>query len=296
MNRNSSLAFAALIAGVMVLPAYPVFAAPDDVEVGHDADANGQAANFRVNVANFDQWVFPGMPSIAAAHERVAKCVKLQIGEVDRVCGLTADQQQKLQLAAAGDVRRFFDQVEVVRKKFLAVKDDQNAFGQIWQDIQPLQLRMSGGMFGDATMFGKTLRKTLSDEQLAKYDAVVRERRQYRYRASIEVALAMLENTVALRSAQHDAIVDLLVTETQPPDAYGQQDYYYVFYRLANLPEELLRPLMDDRQWDLLGPQLNQYRNMMQFLVQQGMIARDEGDATKKKPTRKREGVKGTER
>jgi len=283
-----------LAAAALVLAPGAVFAAPDDVEAAPDAGGNERMNVVQMNVANFDRWVFPGAASIAAAQERVATCVKLQMGEVDRVCGLSAEQQQKLNLAAAGDVRRFFDQVEVVRKKFLEVKDDQNAFGLVWQDIQPLQNRMSSGMFGDASLFGKTLRKTLSAEQLAKYDVVLRERRQYRYRASVEVALAILENTVPLRSGQHDAIVELLVTETQPPDAYGQQDYYYVFYRLATLPEQLVRPLLDDRQWTILGPQLDQYRNMRQFVVQQGMIAADDMGA-QKKTTRKREPVKGAD-
>ena len=246
-------------------------AAPDD---GEPPPAAGDQANegFMMEESNFDQWIFQGSGSAAAGRARINSHLKLKLDEVNRICDLTEAQQKKLTLAARGDMKRFFDQVEDVRKKFLAVKNDQNAFNQIWQEINPLQMKQAAGLFGETSLFAKMLRKTLTDEQQAKYRSVVEERRRFRYRATIEVSLITLGNTLALRHEQHEALLKLLIEETQPPHVFGQFDNYLVLYRLANLPAPKLKGLFDERQWKLLQPQLNQGRNLEAHLAQNGVI------------------------
>ena len=245
------------------------FAAPDDGEPPPVAAANN---DFNMDESNFDQWVFQGSGDAAAGRARIASQLKLKIDELVRVCQLSDEQQKKLTLAARGDMKRFFDDVEVVRKKFLAVRKDQNAFQNIWQEISPLQQKLSAGLFGDASLFGKSLRKTLTDEQQALYRVVVEERRRFRYRATIETSLITLSNSVTLRTEQHEALLKLLVEETQPPHIFGQYDNYLVLYRLAQLPIKKVKPLFDARQWKLLAPQLNQGRSMEAHLAQIGVI------------------------
>ncbi len=259
-----------LVAAVVVF-AMPLFAfaAPDDGEPPPVAAANN---DFNMDESNFDQWVFQGSGNAAAGKTRLESQLKLKIDELARVCDLTAEQQKKLTLAARGDMKRFFDDVEAVRKKFLAVRKDQNAFQTIWQEIGPLQQKLSAGLFGEASLFGKSLRKTLTDEQQAQYRVVVEERRRFRYRATIEASLITLSNTVTLRSEQHEALLKLLVEETQPPHIFGQYDNYLVLYRLAQLPIKKVKPLFDARQWKLLAPQLNQGRSMEAHLAQIGVI------------------------
>jgi hypothetical protein len=263
-----------LLCWLCLASAAPAWAAPDDHEPPAEPQVNGQ---FEVAEVNFDQWVFQGAGNADAGRKRISSWLTLKLNEVDRACGLSDEQKQKLTLAAGGDVKRFFDEVEVVRKKFMAVRKDQNAFGQIWQDIQPLQAKLATGLFGDRSLFAKTLHKTLAPEQVAKYDAIQEERRGFRYRAAIEVSLVTLENTVPLSSDQRERLIKIMIDETQPPDAFGQQDQQYVMYALANVPKEHVKSLLDERQWKLLEPQLNGHRNMKQFLVQNGVIAIDGG-------------------
>jgi hypothetical protein len=47
-------------------------------------------------------------------------------------------------------------------------------------------------------------------------------------------------------------------------------------YRLANLPPTRIQPLFDQRQWDGLLQQFNQYRGMREFLIQQGMLTAED--------------------
>ena len=66
------------------------------------------------------------------------------------------------------------------------------------------------GLFGDASLFRKTLRHTIDEEQAARYAAVDQERRAYRHRASIELAVAMIEQALPLTDEQRRTFVDLV--------------------------------------------------------------------------------------
>lgn len=249
-------------------------AAPDDRIEASNAQAAAGAVNGNFNIApeNFDRWVFQGSRNIDGAREQLRSHVLLQLDELTRKCGLTESQREKLLLAARADEKRFFDAVEIVRKKFLEVRHDQNAFNAIWQDIQPLQQRQSVGLFGASSFFGKTLRKTLNAEQVTQYGVIDEERRQFRWRAAVDVSLLTLEDAVPLQHAQRERVIELLLERTQPPRAFGQYDHYVVRLRLSQLPERELRPLFDERQWKLLQAQFGQVRGMEQFLVQNGVL------------------------
>jgi len=246
-------------------------AAPDDGEppVAVDPQANN---GFMIQEANFDQWVFQGSGNAAAGRARIQSLLKLKLDELVRICELKEAQKQKLTLAARGDMKRFFDEVEVVRKKFLAVRNDQNAFNNIWQEIGPLQQRQAAGLFGETSIFAKTLRKTLTAEQQESYLAVVEERRRFRYRAALEVSLNTLSGSVGLRHEQHEALLKLMVEETPPMKLFGQYDHYAVLYQMSKLPTQKVKGLVDERQWKLLQPHFDQGRGMEAHLVQNGII------------------------
>ena len=239
-------------------------AAPDDVEALPAAAV--VQAQFHVDDSNFDQWVFQGVGGAAKARERLTSRLKLQIDEIDRTCDLSAAQKQKLALAGRGDTKRFFDEVEEARRKFDEVKNDQAAFNGIWQEIQPLQQKLQRGLFGPTSLYAKTVRKTLTAEQAAKYNVIVDERRRYRYRVNVEVAVVTLGNSIAFRHEQHEAIVKLLLDMPPPAEApveaQAQNNYYIMVKQLATVPQDKLRPLLDERQWKLLQRQLNQFRNV----------------------------------
>ena len=246
--------------------------APDDIEPAPAAAAAENEQRVFIGEANFDQWVFQGRGNADSARQRIQSALKLQVDELHRICDLSEEQKKKLALAAQGDTKRFFDEIEVVREKFRAVQNDANGFNAIWQDIQPLQRKMSGGLFDRSSFFAKTLRTTLTAEQAARYDAHQEERRQYRYRAMVEVGITALENTVPLKHGQHSALVKMLLEKTEPPGAFGQYDNYVIMHRLATLPEQEIKALLDERQYELLERQIDQYRNILPVLRQNGIL------------------------
>jgi hypothetical protein len=249
-------------------------AAPDDTERAAVASPDVQV--MAIDPANFDQWVFQGARTASAARAQIDSRFKLQLALIDRVYDLSDAQKDKLRLAAEGDTARFFDEVEVVRRKFLAAANDQNAIGEIWQHIQPLQMKLAAGLFNDQSLYAKVLAKTLDGEQSEQHRAIVEERRRYRYRATIEAAVATLDDAVAFDSQQRETIIRLLAEKTKPPQAFGQHDYYLILYRLSKLPEADLSQVLNARQQEVLKPQLDQGRGMKLTLVQNGIINSDE--------------------
>jgi hypothetical protein len=249
--------------------------AADDDEVVEGPVAANIPQQLHFAEANFDQWMFQPLGNARQAQQKIETQVKLQLAELDRVGKLSEAQRQKLELAARGDVQRFLEEVEVLRRKFNGLKGDQNAANQMWQEIQPLQARHNRGLTGPGSLLVKVIPKTLTPEQARQYDVVAGERRRYRYQAGIAVALHTLEGGVALKHAQREAIRKLLL-DMPPPQAFGQYDHYLVMYRLASVPQDKLQPLLDARQWTALKRQLDQQRGMREFLIQQGLLTREE--------------------
>jgi hypothetical protein len=264
-----------LLAACLGLSVAVGFAAEDDEIVVGPVPANLPQQRQNLHGINFDQQVFQNQGDAKLGEQRLRTQVALQLSELTRVCQLSDEQKQKLELAARGDVQRFLDEVNVQRQWFNAVKHDQNAVNQMWQKIQPLQNKMARGLTGPGSLSVKVIPKTLTPEQTVRHDAVMGERRRFRYQSSIAVALHTIEATVALKQEQREALSGLLLA-LPAPQASGQYDHYLIMYRLAGLPPEKIQLLLDDRQWTALKQQFNQYRGMKEFLIQQGLLTREE--------------------
>ncbi|MBC7816448.1 MAG: hypothetical protein IAG10_06105, partial [Planctomycetaceae bacterium] len=258
-----------------------VSGASEDDDPAEDAPAK---AVDLVAESNFDQWVFQERVQLegnrivhrsgtaVAARAKIDSQLKSKLDELVQVCQLDEAQQRKLALAARGDIKRFFDQVEEVRKKFLAVKNDQNRLNQIWQEISPLQQQYSKGLFGEESLFAKTLRKTLTDEQQAKYQADLDKKRRDRYRMVTLASLIEIERTVPLQPQQREKLQQLLLEGTQPPLLFGQYDNQVVMLGLSKLPAAKLKEVLDKDQWKRLQPQLLQASGTEDYLAGYGVI------------------------
>lgn len=251
------------------------FAQDEDDEPAEAQLNQRMLANFEIQENQFDSWIFQNIPTAVAARKRLDEMLTLKIDDVDRACQLSESQKKKLQLAARGDIVQFFEKVEVVRKKFLLVRKDQQKFNEIWQDISPLQVQFQAGLFGDDSFYHKTLRNMLKGEQLSKFSQVDGERRKFQYRAKVELVVAMLENALPLRDEQRQKLITLIVDETKPPRSFGQQDYYIVMWNISKIPEKTLKPMFNDVEWKVLNQQFAQVRGLEQWLKQSGALAKE---------------------
>lgn len=225
---------------------------------------------------NFDQWVFGNGKNAATVRASFDSLLAMQVEEVDRACRLTDVQKKKLQLAGRGDVKRIFDVYAEKKKKFQLLKADQNRINEVLQDIQPLQATLAAGAFGEGSIFAKTIGRILDTAQAERFEGIAREKRLYRYRARVELAVSILDNYVGMTADQRHKLVAVLVDETKAPKKFGRYDYQVVVYQASKLAEAKLRPIFDDDQWRKVRRQMDQVKGMEAYLRTNGFLPWDE--------------------
>ena len=231
------------------------------------------------NLEQMDQWVFGRYGGSGGARNKLDSSLLLRIQDLERTCGITEAQKKKLRLAGRGDIKRFFDKVEELKRKFQQGQNDPNA--NIWQEIQPLQVELNTGLFGDDSLYAKTIRRTLNHEQAARFESLSHERTSFRFRATVDWFVVHLDKGLGLTDDQRQRFVELLVNEARPPRRFGPGDYWYLLLQTARVPEAKLKPIFDAPQWRLLCRQFAQARAMEQWLKTNGVLADDEQDGEK---------------
>ena len=221
---------------------------------------------------NFEQWIFREFQNAAGARGRLDSLLMLNIESVAQVCGLSEAQRQKLWLAGRGDIKRFFDSVDELRRKFQAVKTDQNRLQELFREVQPLHSTFAAGPFGETSIFSKALKNTLTSEQAALYEEAARERRAFLYRARIEELVVKLVEAMTFRTAQRRQLEKVLLEETRPPVQFGAYDDYVMLWQAAKIPEDKLKPVFDDRQWRTLTRHFEKVRGLEPFLKSNGLL------------------------
>jgi hypothetical protein len=230
----------------------------------------------QVSPEQVDQWVFNRFGGADATRDRLDANLALRIDDIERACAVTELQKKKLKLAGLGDIKRYFDRVNDLKRKYsTAAGNPNNNFNNIWTEMQPLQLELNSGLFGDDSMFVKTIKSTLGSEQAQRYDDLMQERALERGRATIEWFVVHIDKALGLSDLQRGRLVDLLEQETPPPQRFGQADFWYLMYQMTRLPEAKLKAILDEPQWRLLSRQFMQARGMEPWLKSNGLIAQN---------------------
>jgi hypothetical protein len=233
-------------------------------------------------------WVFQQDGNAAGARKRLDSYLTVHIDEIDLACKLTGEQKMRLQLAGRGDIKRFFDRFESLRRSFKPIRQDQPDFQEVWQkfwmSISPLQASLQNGLFEADSLFGKIALATLTPTQRESYDSVLNQRRQFQYRSSIALAVLTLDKTARLTQAQRRQLTEFFTKETKAPKKSGPYDFYYLLWQLSQLPEEKLRVLFDDVQRKAIDSQLQQARNMAQSFRGNKIWPGNEDDENDDKP------------
>lgn len=277
----------ALLATLAAAPAARAQAWDDDADEA-EAEAVMNPHMVVYSDEQFDQWVFGGGKNLAVVRASTDSLLARQIEEIDRACGLTDDQKKKLRLAGRGDLKRFFDVYDEKKHKFQALKNDQNKINEIFQEIQPLQASIAAGLFGEGSIFAKTVGKTLDPPQAERFEKIAKEKRTYRYRARVELAVNLLDNYVGLTADQRHRLAAVLVEETRPPKKFGRYDYQVVILQASKLPEARLRPIFpDDAQWRKVRRQMDQVKGLELYLRNNGFLPDGAPAAPDAKPKEK---------
>jgi|GEM_PF-733454 len=227
---------------------------------------------FKIADATFDQRIFGNLRESKRGYGRLETLANLRIAEVDRAVHLSEAQKQKLQLAARGDIKRFFDLVEEKRKVFVEVRNDQQKFAAFYPQLTPLREKFQKGLVGADSLLDKSLRKTLDEQQLIALDTLNHQRKQLSQKAILGRVVVSLDNALGLRAEQRQQLRKLIVEETRPPRTSSPYDVPVILYQVAALSHDRLKPIFHESQWPQVLQQLDTGRKYEAVLRARGLI------------------------
>jgi hypothetical protein len=221
----------------------------------------------RVVVEGGQRKVVVSSGSGANAGRQMESVLENEIRTVDTRCALTEPQTKKLQLAGRGDIARWQSRVSDLRRKCAGAEMDQEQYTAIMMELQSLRLAVQSGPFGEMSLLRKTLRKTLTDEQLTQFRALVRERAVQ----AVENLLRPLDasSQTKLVGEKRKKFIDTLVDQARLPETNNPYVQFIVMLEASRL-EDQLKPLLNEDQWQTFRQQVNNARRMENMLRQSG--------------------------
>jgi hypothetical protein len=247
-------------------------AVAEDEEDAQDLQLQIQPA-FVMTEQQFDAWVYGNTANSGSSNTQLSSQIALRIEDLDRSCQLSADQKQKLALAGAGDVKNFQNRCAELKQKLVTSKPvPQAEVNLLYQQTRPLQAEWAAGVLGEASLFEKVVRHSLSEEQRILHGQVEAERAKFRYNAKVEMVVGQIENSMPLTAAQREKFIALLLAETQPPKVFGTYDYYVIMLQASKLPEAKLESIFDASQMSMLKRAFQKSRTVEQTLKRENIL------------------------
>lgn len=219
------------------------------------------------------------------------KSFEPQLTRLDRDCGLSAEQHRLLQLALESDIRRVAEDVDRDRRKYIGATANlgdqagQQKWNQLNQDTQRCRQVIQRFDQGADGLFWKARDSVLTAPQRIKANAETEARLASRWKAVVDVALTRWDEVLGFDRQQFDELERLLLEKrpslransgTLPGLGGGPQLFpmsqSLAGMALADIGEQRIRKVVNDRQWALLHRAAQAGRQMRPHLEQQGLL------------------------
>lgn len=223
------------------------------------------------------------------------KTIEPRLTRLDIVCDLAAEQRRLLQLALESDVRRVAEDVDRDRRKYIGgtanLQDPagQQKWNQLHQDIQRCRQVIQRFDQGTDGLFWKARGSVLTPPQRTKADADTEARLANRWKAIVNVALSRWDELLGLDRQQFEELERLLLENRPSLRMNGSglaglgghaQQFHQQFQMspwlagmaLADIGEQRVRKVVNDRQWTVLSRAAQAGKQMRQSLEQQGLL------------------------
>lgn len=226
---------------------------------------------FRIDRSTLESWIFQQAGDAGSGKRAMEAEINLRINRIEQYAELSDTQRRQLRLAAQGDVKRFYDQVEEVICKVEKMKLNQGNFNEAYQLTIPLQSTLRNGIFGPSSLFTKVSRSVISGEQRDRYEAAERNRLRLRGDAFLRAMIRKFGQEIPLTAKQHQQLFELASPGfAEPIVDYHYKELYTSIY-VVNLPEDSLAMILDAEQLQELRKRREQMEPMRRFLKEQGL-------------------------
>lgn len=174
---------------------------------------------------------------------------KFRLSRIVEVSHLDQAAAAKLALAVDADLNRFYRCVGQAREKTKGLDlQNQAEMQQAWQEIMPLQQRLSEGLLEEGSLFQKVLEATLSPEQRLAYEEYLAERQRAKNLALLKISIADVERSIPMLAKQRDALLAAAAGIDAPPKLPQGAEPQLGFMLLAKVADEDVKAIFDEAQ------------------------------------------------
>jgi hypothetical protein len=230
--------------------------------------AQRQRLTWRQLVERRDRW-----------NANIDNLLSRRLDELRGSCHLTEAQVKTLTIAGKSDVKRLMDRFDQIAGKFEDSRTSQNDLRVLLIEINDLENKVNGAFLGEDSLFSKTLARTFDREQAASYEKVLAEKRRLQYEQAVSRAFRLMKRNLDLSDQQVQQLVQLLLRGTRPPKKFGRaSEIALVLFQVSRLPEQTIKPMFDDAQWQRLSHWVAAYKDGAggeQVLMRNGFIFDD---------------------
>ena len=208
--------------------------------------------------------------------KRMQANLAAEIQAVDRRVPLTEAQKKKLRLAGQGDVVLFLGRVADLRRKVTPKSLNRQQYNEFMSELQPLRVTQELRLTGETSLFRKTLRTVLTDEQRVRFQTIERDRQA----AIIHGAMKLWEaNGLKLTDETRQKVAELIVEHGRVPQTVGPYGQFIVLLE-ANALAERLKPLLTEAEWGRFEGQVRHAKGHVLEIESSGLwtVRRSEDD------------------
>jgi hypothetical protein len=232
---------------------------------------------------------FASNDGAASSRARLESSLALQIDQIERVCGITEGQRKKLLLAGRGDIKRFFDLADESKRRLIQAGDRQEEAARIMRILQDLRASLQRGIFDERSLFVKTRKQALREEQNARLEVELDESRRFRHQAKVDLVVDLFDECLGLRDEQRQRLTKLLLVETRLPKRRLSADgeIAILILQAARVPEARFHPILEESQWPPLSHLLKRLEEAMKNEVNLEQADHDRPDDPGARPAEK---------
>ncbi len=193
---------------------------------------------------------------VARSHDTVER--------VKQVCQLEPAQLEKLQLAAEGDVTRFFREYERVKMELAGFKvNDAQAFQRAWPIVMPLNQRIQQKIFDENSLCQSVVKAVLNESQRKQFETAEAKRRAYEHEANCKSTIAELNKEIPFTSAQRAKLLEIMLSVPPPKKSHPQLASILGMIILKKVSKQIeMESGLDKKQLDHLLALLQRVRGM----------------------------------
>ncbi len=201
-----------------------------------------------------ESWVFSGQTA-ANAKIQLENAAAQRIALIKSKCELDEIQLEKIELAANGDIARFFREVDLLREDFKDKQPDRDNMNEVAKKVAPVQQIWNKGMTTSQSLFVGVLKSTLTPEQRSRVseerDSQLSERRRFHLMNFVK----NVEKTIPFSAKQREDLMSHVGGFMNSNVIDSNFESYMAYVAATKIEPEILSEFLD-------GPQVDAFKKL----------------------------------